>query len=85
MKVQFFGRENVEIVLIGDTFDASSQAAMAYCEEHNKTFIHPFDDEKVIEGQATVGLEILEDCDVAIDYVFVAIGGGGLEIGRAHV
>jgi threonine dehydratase len=81
MKVQFFGRENVEIVLTGDTFDASSQAAKLYCDEHNKTFIHPFDDEKVIEGQATVGLEILEDCDVAIDYVFVAIGGGGLVAG----
>jgi threonine dehydratase len=77
-KVKFFGRENVEVILIGDTYDASYQAAMAYTEGHDKTFIHPFDDEHVIEGQATVGLEIIEDCDLPIDYVFVAIGGGGL-------
>jgi threonine dehydratase len=80
-KVQFFGRENVEIILTGDTYDASYQAAKEYTEGHNKTLIHPFDDEHVIEGQATVGLEIIEDCDVPIDYVFVAIGGGGLVSG----
>ena len=77
-KVAFFGRENVEIILTGDTYDASFHAAMAYCESLEKAFIHPFDDEKVIEGQATVGLEIVEDCDVPIDYIFVCVGGGGL-------
>ena len=46
-----------------------------------KTFIHPFDDEKVIEGQATVGLEILEQTNAPIDYVFVPVGGGGLSSG----
>lgn len=80
-KVKFFGRENVEIVLTGDTYDASYQAAKAYTEGYDKAFIHPFDDERVIEGQATVGLEIVEDCNVPIDYVFVAIGGGGLVSG----
>jgi threonine dehydratase len=80
-KVKFFGRENVEIVLTGDTYDASYQAAKVYTEGYDKAFIHPFDDERVIEGQATVGLEIVEDCNVPIDYVFVAIGGGGLVSG----
>ena len=80
-KVKFFGRDNVEIILTGDTYDASYQAAKAYTEGYDKAFIHPFDDERVIEGQATVGLEIVEDCNVPIDYVFVAIGGGGLVSG----
>ena len=80
-KVKFFGREHVEIVLTGDTYDASYQAAKEYTEGEGKAFIHAFDDERVIEGQATVGLEIVEDCEVPIDYVFVAIGGGGLVSG----
>jgi threonine dehydratase len=80
-KVAFFGRENVEIVLAGDTFDSAYAAALAYSQSHAKSFIHPFDDEKVIEGQATVALEILEDAQTPIDYVFVAIGGGGLSAG----
>lgn len=80
-KVKFFGRENVEVILTGDTYDASYQAAKEYTEGYDKTFIHPFDNEHVIEGQATVGLEIIEDCDLPIDYVFVAIGGGGLVSG----
>jgi threonine dehydratase len=77
-KVQFFGRDHIEIMLTGDTYDASYQAARDYTEGYDKTFIHPFDDERIIEGQATVGLEIMEDCTVPIDYIFVAIGGGGL-------
>ncbi len=80
-KVKSFGKENVEIVLFGDTFDKSSQQAMLDVEKSGKVFIHPFNDPKVIEGQATIGLEILEDCDKEIDYLFVAIGGGGLASG----
>lgn len=80
-KVKFFGRENVTIQLDGDTYDEAYQAAMRYTQAEQKTFVHPFDDEKTIEGQGTIGLEILEDCDVPIDYVFVAIGGGGLASG----
>jgi threonine dehydratase len=77
-KVKFFGKDNVDIVLVGDTYDAAAYEAKIFQKENNITYIHPFDDEKVIEGQGTVGLEILEDCDTAIDYIFVAIGGGGL-------
>ena len=80
-KVKSFGKSNVEIVLVGDNFDTSYKLALADSKLSEKVFIHPFDDEKVIEGQGTIGLEILEDCDRPIDYVFVAIGGGGLASG----
>ncbi|GMB09640.1 threonine ammonia-lyase IlvA [Thermolongibacillus altinsuensis] len=77
-QVQFFGRDMVEIILVGDTFDDSYEEAMKCCEREQRTFIHPFDDEYVIAGQGTVGVEILNDCEEMIDYVFVSIGGGGL-------
>jgi threonine dehydratase len=80
-QVKFFGRDNIEVVLTGDTFDEASAAGLAFAAENNIPFIHPFDDPKVIEGQATVGLEIIEAAKVPIDYVFVPIGGGGLAAG----
>ncbi len=79
-QVKFFGRDNIEVVLTGDTFDEASAAAMAFSRETGKPFIHPFDDQ-VIEGQATVGPEILEQAPAPIDYIFVPIGGGGLAAG----
>ena len=80
-KVHQFGKSFIEIILVGDTYDASYQAALAYCETNDKVLIHPFDDEYTIEGQATVGLEILEDCSQGIDYIFIPVGGGGLSAG----
>jgi len=77
-KVKLFGKQYVDVILTGDTFDDAYAEALAFCNKEGKAFIHPFDDEKVIEGQGTVGLEILEECPDPIDYVFVAIGGGGL-------
>ncbi|MCB0571673.1 MAG: threonine ammonia-lyase, partial [Phaeodactylibacter sp.] len=77
-KVKLFGKEWVDVVLVGDTFDDAYLEARKDADEHGKLFIHPFDDESIIEGQGTVGLEILEDCDRSLDYVFAAIGGGGL-------
>lgn len=77
-KVKSFGKQYVEVILIGDTFDDSYAEAWKDAEANQLPFIHPFNDEKVIEGQGTVGLEILEDCDKDIDYIFVAIGGGGI-------
>ncbi|GAB5553527.1 MAG: threonine ammonia-lyase [Saprospiraceae bacterium] len=77
-KVKLFGKEYVEVILIGDTFDDAYAEAKLDAETNGKSFIHPFNDIKVIEGQGTVGLEILEDCDKQIDYIFAAIGGGGL-------
>ena len=72
-----FGADNIEIVLTGDTYDDCANAAIKFTTENNMTFVHPFDDEKVIEGQATVGYEIYEQLE-NIDYVIVPIGGGGL-------
>jgi threonine dehydratase len=77
-QVKFFGGENVEVKLIGDTFDDSSVEAKKYCEEHNMSFIHPFDDVKTIAGQGTVGIEIMNEMDEQVDYMFATIGGGGL-------
>ncbi|NBC09539.1 MAG: threonine ammonia-lyase [Bacteroidetes bacterium] len=77
-KVKLFGKEWVETVLLGDTFDDAYQEALADAKANGKAFIHPFDDLHTIEGQGTVGLEILEDSKSAIDYVFCAVGGGGL-------
>jgi len=84
-QVQLFGKEYVEIVLIGDTFDDAYAKAVADATQNNKAFIHPFDDLKVIAGQGTVGLEILEMYHKPIDYVFVPIGGGGLASGLSTV
>jgi len=77
-KVKLFGKEWVETILLGDTFDDAYEEALADAESNGKAFIHPFDDLHTIEGQGTVGLEILEDSKTAIDYVFCAVGGGGL-------
>ncbi|UWX56206.1 threonine ammonia-lyase IlvA [Maribacter litopenaei] len=84
-QTRMFGEEWASIVPEGDTFDDSFNAAMKYCVAENKTFIHPFDDPKVIEGQGTVGLELLEQSKEPIDYIFVAIGGGGLASGLSAV
>jgi len=80
-QVKFFGKENVEVVISGDSFDDSYKSAMAYCNEKKSVFIHPFDDEKVIEGQGTVAKEILDDANFKIDYLIIPIGGGGLAAG----
>ena len=80
-QVKMFGEDFIEVVLIGDSFDDASYAAKLHCEQLQKTFIPPFDDEKIIEGQATVGLEIMAQSHVAIDYIFVPVGGGGLSAG----
>jgi threonine dehydratase len=83
--VQLFGKEFVEIVLVGDTFDDAYAKAFEYSTENNRPFIPPFDDLKVIAGQGTVGLEILEAATIPIDFVFVPVGGGGLISGLSSV
>jgi len=84
-QVKMFGGDEVEIKLVGDTFDDAQEAATQYCFEKELTLIPPFDDEKVIEGQATVGLEILNQTLEPIDYIFLPVGGGGLAAGVASV
>ena len=80
-QVRMFGKEYIDIVLVGDTFDAENAAAIDYAKKSGKTFIPPFDDEKIIEGQGTIGLEILSQTKQPLDYIFVPIGGGGLASG----
>ena len=73
-----------EIILAGDNYDDSYEAALRYIAEHDKIFIHPFDDEEVIVGQATIGLEILEQMP-DVDIIVVPVGGGGLLGGISYV
>lgn len=80
-QVQFFGGDFAEIVLVGDTFDSSFQEAQRFCEENRMTFVHPFDDPYVIAGQGTVAVEIMHDMEKSVDFIFTAIGGGGLASG----
>ncbi|MDG1039068.1 MAG: threonine ammonia-lyase IlvA [Polaribacter sp.] len=84
-QVKMFGEDFINIVLEGDTFDDAFNAAKLECDAKNKIFIHPFNDQKVIEGQATVGLEILSQTDKKIDYIFIPVGGGGLSAGLSSV
>jgi threonine dehydratase len=84
-QTKMFGENFVEVKLIGDTFDDTAVAAKAYTIEHGMTFIPPFDHPAIISGQATVGVEILEDITTLtkapIDFLFLPVGGGGLTAG----
>ena len=84
-QTKMFGEDFVAIKLVGDTFDDTAVAAKAYTIEHGMTFIPPFDHPDIISGQATVGVEILEDLPQftqdPLDYLFLPIGGGGLSAG----
>ncbi|MEF2175635.1 MAG: threonine ammonia-lyase IlvA [Candidatus Absconditabacteria bacterium] len=85
-KTRAFGGAYVKIELVGDSFDETYQQAMKYCEENGNSFIHPFDDHKVIVGQGTVGLEIINDFKSGeVDYLLVPIGGGGLSAGVGSI
>ncbi len=79
-QTKMFGEERVEIRLEGDTFDDCAIAAKKYTEENGMTFIPPFEHNRIIEGQGTVAVEILDDLQ-DIDYLFVPVGGGGLAAG----
>lgn len=80
-QVKMFGGKTIEVVLTGDTFDQANTAAMEESQRNNMVFIPPFNDPKVIEGQATVGLEVMQGARMKIDYIFIPIGGGGLAAG----
>lgn len=79
-QTKMFGEDFIEIKLVGDTYDDCAIAAKQFTEENEMTFIPPFDDYKIIEGQGTVAVEILED-QAEIDYLFIPVGGGGLSAG----
>lgn len=81
-KVKQFGGSYVNVFLEGANFDESFALAAAHAAAKRAGFIHPFDNERVIEGQATVGMEIVKQLSgVPIDYLFLPIGGGGLAAG----
>ena len=85
-KVRMFGGENVEIVLVGDTYDDAYEESRRVAQEYGMTYVHPFDDPMTIAGQGTVGLEILDEPNVGpIDTVLMAVGGGGLSAGVGSV
>lgn len=85
-QVKMFGENFVDVVLTGDSFDDAYHAAKIHSQNLSKAFIHPFNDKKVIEGQATVGLEIIDQAkNHPIHYVFVPVGGGGLSAGLSTV
>ena len=80
-QVKMFGNGNIEIVLYGDNFDEANKQAKLCAQEEKRTFIPPFDDPQIIEGQATIGMEIINQASDTIDYIFIPIGGGGLASG----
>lgn len=82
-QTEMWGNGHIEIVLTGDTFDDCQKAAIQYTAENNLTFIPPFDDLKIIEGQGTVAVEILEDLP-EVEAIFIPIGGGGLSSGVSY-
>lgn len=81
-QVKYIGKDSVEVILHGDTYDDAKEFALSFCKENKMVFVSPFDHPLIIEGQGTVGKEIIEQCgDAKPDFIFVPIGGGGLSAG----
>jgi len=80
-KTRTFGGNSIEIKLVGDYFDRTLAAAQDYCSAQGAHFLSPFDDTDVICGQASVGVEILEQLEAPPDIVILPVGGGGLSAG----
>ncbi len=79
-QTKMFGAQFIDVKLTGDNYDECAIAAQNFARENSMTLIPPFDNFKIIEGQGTVAVEILED-EPEIDYLFVPVGGGGLAAG----
>lgn len=84
-KTQVFGGSYIDIRLEGDIFDQCNEAARAFAEETGAHFVPPFDHPDIVEGQATVALEILEQSSCPIDLLIIPVGGGGLAAGVTQV
>ncbi len=82
VKVDMTRRNGAEVVLFGDNFDEAKAHAFELARERDLTFVHPYDDEKVIAGQGTIALEMLQ-AHPQLDMLCIAIGGGGLISGMA--
>lgn len=81
MKTQMFGGDHVEVRLVGDYFDQTLAEAQGFCRTAGGHFLSPFDDDDVIEGQASVASEIFEQLGHAPDRIVLPVGGGGLSSG----
>ena len=81
-KVERTRELGARVVLLGDTLDASAVAAREIADQENLTFVHPYDDPKIVAGQGTIGFEMLED-QPELDTIVVPIGGGGIISGIA--
>ena len=82
VKVASARRHGAEVVLAGANYEEAYAQARRLCEERRFAFIHPFDDARVIAGQGTIGLELMEQCP-GLEAVVVPVGGGGLVAGIA--
>lgn len=80
-KTKMFGGANIEVRLVGDYFDQTLATAQAFCADEGAYFLSPFDDDSVIEGQASVAVEIEDQLGRAPDHIIVPVGGGGLSAG----
>ncbi|BAN70181.1 threonine ammonia-lyase, biosynthetic [endosymbiont of unidentified scaly snail isolate Monju] len=83
IKVDTVRRLGGKAILYGDSYDEANAHALKLAEEKGLSFIHPFDDPKVIAGQGTIGMEILRQHADPIEAIFVPVGGGGLIAGIA--
>jgi threonine dehydratase len=83
IKVDAVRNRGARVVLHGDSFDEASEQAQLLVEQHQMTYVHPFDDPDVIAGQGTVGMEIVRQHQEPLDALFVPVGGGGLLAGVA--
>lgn len=81
LKTRMFGGDHIEVRLVGDYFDATLEAAQAFCAAEGAAFLSPFDDEDVIEGQASVAVEIAQQLGGVPDHIILPVGGGGLSSG----
>src|SRR5205085_353992 len=77
VKITSARRDGADVILFGGSFDEAYDHARAIGDARSLAFVHPFDDERIIAGQGTIGLELLEQCP-AVDAIIVPVGGGGL-------
>lgn len=80
-KTRIFGGDTIEIILTGDYFDQTLASAQEYCDQQGAHFLSPFDDPDVIEGQASVAVEMIAQLGALPDVVVLPVGGGGLSSG----
>ena len=84
-RIKYYGDSNITIKIQGNNFNESLEEAIEYSNNNNHLFIHPFDDLDIIEGQSTIGAEILDELSKPPDFILCSVGGGGLISGISDV